>query len=65
MIGRGLLMDPFLPSTIKGIHLTRGEKINKLKAFHDGTLIQNINGKTDEKYLNPPLNNTKKQPIIS
>ena len=51
MIGRGLLLNPFLPASIKGLHLTAEEKFLKLKAYHDGTLIQHINGVTDEKYL--------------
>ncbi len=35
MIGRGLLADPFLPSAIKGAHITARQKSLKLQRFHD------------------------------
>lgn len=36
MLGRGALQDPFLPSTIKGIHIPDDVKIERIKLFHDG-----------------------------
>ena len=35
MIGRGLLINPFLPAEIKGIHLSEDERQEKLHLFHD------------------------------
>lgn len=35
MIGRGLLINPFLPAEIKGIRLSRDERREKLQRFHD------------------------------
>jgi tRNA-dihydrouridine synthase B len=35
MIGRGVIMDPFLPSDIKWPHKDRGDRILKFRAFHD------------------------------
>ncbi len=35
MIGRGLLMNPFLPAEIKGIQFSTAEKMEKLLQFHD------------------------------
>ncbi len=35
MIGRGALQDPFLASTIKGIKLSKYEKLMKIKDYHD------------------------------
>lgn len=35
MIGRGALYNPFLPSEIKGIFLSKSEKLIQLKAFHE------------------------------
>ena len=35
MIGRGLLINPFLPAEIKGIRLSREERKEKLQLFHD------------------------------
>ncbi|HSH19422.1 MAG TPA: tRNA-dihydrouridine synthase, partial [Draconibacterium sp.] len=34
MLGRGILMNPFLPSEIRGIFNTPAEKLEKLKEFH-------------------------------
>ena len=51
MIGRGLLFDPFLPLSIKGIHLKLEDKFIHLKRYHDGILAQYLNDQTDEKYL--------------
>lgn len=34
MLGRGILMNPFLPSEIKGINYAEVEKTEKLKEFH-------------------------------
>ena len=34
MLGRGVLMNPFLPAEIKGIHYTKVEKQQKLISFH-------------------------------
>lgn len=34
MLGRGVLKNPFLPSEIKGTHLTSEEKLIKLQEFH-------------------------------
>jgi tRNA-dihydrouridine synthase len=34
MLGRGVLMNPFLPAEIKGIYNTPIEKLEKLKEFH-------------------------------
>lgn len=34
MLGRGVLMNPFLPAEIKGIEYSEAEKHNKLVAFH-------------------------------
>lgn len=34
MLGRGILMNPFLPAEIKNIHLSENEKWEKLKEFH-------------------------------
>jgi tRNA-dihydrouridine synthase B len=34
MLGRGILMNPFLPSEIKNIEITAKEKLEKLKEFH-------------------------------
>jgi len=38
MFGRGVLINPFLPTEIKSIVLTKEEKIEKLKEFHDSIL---------------------------
>ncbi|MGI9538206.1 MAG: tRNA dihydrouridine synthase [Desulfocapsaceae bacterium] len=35
MIGRGLLINPFLPTEIKGIYLSRNERKEKLQLFQD------------------------------
>ncbi len=35
MIGRGALIDPFLPAAIKGVILSDDQKILKIKEFHD------------------------------
>lgn len=35
MLGRGILMNPFLPSEIKNIEITPKEKSEKLKEFHN------------------------------
>jgi tRNA-dihydrouridine synthase len=34
MMGRGILMNPFLPTEIKKIEITPKEKLEKLKEFH-------------------------------
>jgi len=34
MLGRGILMNPFLPSEIKNIEISTKEKLEKLKEFH-------------------------------
>lgn len=34
MLGRGILMNPFFPSEIKGIYFSEAEKTEKLKEFH-------------------------------
>ena len=34
MIGRGILMNPFLPAEIKNISILQDDKIEKLKEFH-------------------------------
>lgn len=34
MLGRGVLMNPFLPSAIKGVNFSEAEKAEKLKEFH-------------------------------
>ena len=34
MLGRGVLMNPFLPAEIKGIQYTQDEKRQKLSSFH-------------------------------
>jgi tRNA-dihydrouridine synthase len=34
MLGRGILMNPFLPSEIKNIEITSKEKSEKLREFH-------------------------------
>lgn len=34
MLGRGILMNPFLPTEIKQISISKSEKIEKLKEFH-------------------------------
>jgi tRNA-dihydrouridine synthase len=38
MIGRGVLMNPFLPSEIKGICYTHSEKLEKLRELHQRIL---------------------------
>jgi len=35
MIGRGLLMNPFLPETLKGQETPDAEKLKRVQAFHD------------------------------
>jgi tRNA-dihydrouridine synthase len=34
MLGRGILMNPFLPAEIKNIEIQAKEKLEKLKEFH-------------------------------
>jgi tRNA-dihydrouridine synthase len=34
MLGRGILMNPFLPAEIKNIEITAKERLEKLKEFH-------------------------------
>lgn len=35
MLGRGILMDPFLPARIKGLEVAEAERHEKLREFHD------------------------------
>lgn len=41
MIGRGLLINPFLAAEIRGLHISAEQRRNKLKLFHD-TLYQEL-----------------------
>ena len=48
MLGRGILMNPFLPAEIKGIHFSKEEKHEKLLKFH-----QKVFDSYSEKMDNP------------
>ncbi|MEJ2057926.1 MAG: tRNA-dihydrouridine synthase family protein, partial [Desulfofustis sp.] len=39
MIGRGLLINPFLPSQIKGIEISPSERLERLRRFHEDLYI--------------------------
>lgn len=47
MIGRGLLINPFLPAEIKGIDFNKEQRLKKLQGFHDelyGALKEKLSG---------------------
>jgi tRNA-dihydrouridine synthase len=51
MIGRGALMDPFLPSAIKGNHLSSTDKYKKIILYHDSLYSYYRNENPDDQSL--------------
>lgn len=51
MIGRGALINPFLPNEIKGVHLDNSEKRKHLNDFHHELIEEGLSKKANEKRL--------------
>jgi tRNA-dihydrouridine synthase len=51
MLGRGALIDPFLPSAIKGHTVSSADKMLKLRQFHDEIFNYYRNQLSGEKHL--------------
>ncbi|MEE4178338.1 MAG: tRNA-dihydrouridine synthase family protein [Bacteroides sp.] len=51
MIGRGALINPFLPNEIKGIHFEYSEKRKRLSGFHQELIAEGLSTKENEARL--------------